>query len=61
MPTANAPRPLSERALREAALVAREMGVTITVRAGARVYEFTPAGAQSKDKGKAESWEEAFD
>ncbi|MEN9060041.1 hypothetical protein [Ponticoccus litoralis] len=56
-----APRPLSAKALREAAQVAREEGVTIVVRNGARVYEFTPDSQTAKSAQAAEGWEAAFE
>lgn len=40
-----APRPLSDKALREAATVAAETGVTVVIEVGGRVYKLLPPGA----------------
>ncbi|MFW2541499.1 hypothetical protein ACN2XU_02575 [Primorskyibacter sp. 2E107] len=55
-----APRPLSEKMLREAAQVAKQEGVTVKISRGALVYEVSPAKADA-DKPAGEDWEKAFD
>ncbi len=59
-----APRPLSERALREAAQVARQEGVAITVERGpdgAWLYRIAPSVDDGAGTRRREEWQKAFD